>query len=280
MINKEHKDRLFSFLFGQEENKRWTLSLYNAVNETHYTNPDEIEITTIRDAVYMGMRNDVSFLLHCQMNVYEQQSTYNPNMPVRGLMYLGKLYDKYIHVHGLNIYGQKIMRLPIPRLVVFYNGKAAKEDEVLKLSDAFPRELDAVQSDVEVRVRMLNINHGRNRRLMEACRPLSEYAWFVEQIRRNKKGMGIEEAVDKAMDDMPAGFEIRTCLIGNRAEVKDMCITEYNEAETMQMFKEEGEDKLGELIGQLLSKGRISDAQKAATDKEARAALYKEFGIA
>lgn len=146
MINKEHKDRLFSFLFGQEENKSWTLSLYN--------------------------------------------------------------------------------------------GTASREDEVLRLSDAFPRELDASQSDVEVRVRMLNINHGRNRKLMEACRLLSEYTWFVEEIRRNKKGMGIEEAVDKAIDDMPVEFKIRKCLIGNRAEVKDMCITEYNEAETMQMFKE------------------------------------------
>lgn len=222
------------------------------------------------------------------MNVYGQQSTYNPNMPVRGLMYLGKLYDKYIHVHGLNLYGSRILRLPMPRLVVFYNGTASREDEVLRLSNAFPRELDASQSDVEVRVRMLNINHGRNRKLMEACRPLSEYAWFVEEIRRNKKGMGIEEAVDKAIDDMPVEFEIRKCLIGNRAEVKDMCITEYNEAETMQMFKEEGreegceegEDKLGELIEKLLAKGRISDIENAAIDKAARAALYKEFGIA
>ncbi len=113
---------------------------------------------------------------------------------------------------------------------------------------------------------MLNINYGHNRELMETCRSLSEYAWFVEEIRENRKDMGIEEAIDMAIDNMPENFEIRRFLVGNRAEVKDMCITEYNEAETMQMFKEEGEDKLGELMEQLLSRGRISDAQRAATD--------------
>lgn len=279
MINKEHKDRLFSFLFGCEANKEWTLSLYNAVNGTNYTDPEEIEITTISDAIYMGMRNDVSFLLRCYMNLYEQQSTYNPNMPVRELMYLGKLYDKYIYFHRLNIYGRKLLQLPIPRLVMFYNGEEDHGDEVLRLSDAFPKGLDVSSSDVEVRVRMLNINYGHNRELMEACKPLSEYAWFVEEIRENRKDMGIEEAIDMAIDNVPENFEIRRFLVGNRAEVKDMCMTEYNEAETMQMFKEEGEDRLGELIEQLLAKGRLSDVQRAATDKAARAELYKEFGM-
>ena len=95
-INREHKDRLFSVLFGEKGNKEWTLSLYNAVSHTDYTDPDIIEFTTMADAVYMGMKNDISFILCQVMNVYEQQSTYNPNMPVRQLMYAAKLYDKYI----------------------------------------------------------------------------------------------------------------------------------------------------------------------------------------
>ena len=106
MINTKYKDRLFSFIFGRPERKEWTLSLYNAVNDTHYTDPDSIEFTTMEDAVYMGMKNDVSFILCQVMNVYEQQSTYNPNMPVRQLMYAAKLYDKYIQQKKLNIYGK------------------------------------------------------------------------------------------------------------------------------------------------------------------------------
>ena len=77
-INRDHKDRLFSFLFGSESNKEWTLSLYNAVNNTSYTDPQAILFTTIEDAVYMGMKNDLSFILFHVMNIYEQQSTYNP----------------------------------------------------------------------------------------------------------------------------------------------------------------------------------------------------------
>lgn len=290
-INREHKDRLFRFLFGNEANREWTLELYNAVNGTEYTEPGDIRFTTIEDAVYMGMKNDLSFTLFYVMNLYEQQSTFNPNMPVRQLMYLGKLYDKYIKINRLNLYGKKIIRLPVPKLVVFYNGVEELDDRILSLNDAFEPEAAAEESDVEIRVRMLNINYGKNSRLLEACRPLAEYAWFTEEIRKNSRDMEIETAVDQAIDAMPGDYVIRPFLIGNRAEVRDMCITEYNEAETMQMFKQEGweegrregrnegEDKLGKLIALLISKGREADVQKAAVSREARIALYKEFDI-
>ena len=282
-VNRKHKDRLFSFLFGSEANREWTLSLYNAVNGTSFTDPEEIQFTTIEDAIYMGMKNDLSFILCYVMNIYEQQSTYSPNMPVRQLMYAGKLYDKYIQTNNLNIYGKKIVRLPAPKLIVFYNGAEEKEDTVLKLSDAFREEAGTVESDIDVRVRMLNINYGKNRELMEGCGPLREYAWLVEKIRENREKMDIEAAVDKAIDEMPEEFVIRKFLIGNRAEVKDMCVTEYNEAETLQMIREEGreegEDRLGKLMILLISAQRTEDAQRAAVDKEKRRTLYEEFNI-
>ncbi len=266
-LNKEHKDRLFSFLFGSETNKQWTLSLYNAINETCYTDPEEIHFTTMDDVVYMGMKNDLSFILFYVMNIYEQQSTFNPNMPIRQLMYAGKLYDKYIHMNQLNIYGKKKVRLPIPKLVVFYNGIEEKEETILKLSDLFDKsgEGRSAEPDIEVRVRMIDINYGRDKRLMEACRPLAEYAWLIWQIREKERSMDdIESAVDAALDDMPGDFLIRSFLIGNRAEVKDMCITEYNEAQTMQMLKEEGreEGRLGLLL-EMVSAGDMS-IKKAA----------------
>ena len=244
MINQKHKDRLFSFIFGREENKAWTLSLYNAVNGTDYEDPQEIEITTIEDILYMSMKNDLSFLLDCFVNLYEQQSTFNPNMPVRMLMYLGKLYDKHIHKNHLKIYGKAVVQLPVPKFVVFYNGKEEKEEEILlKLSDAFPEGLREGVSDVEVTVRMLNINFGKNRTLMEKCRPLTEYSWLVDTVRRFAKTMAIETAVDAAIEQMPDDFEIRVFLISNKAEVRDMCLTEYNEEETLQMIREEALDE-------------------------------------
>ena len=155
-------------------------------------------------------------------------------------MYAARFYDKYIHEHKLNIYGTELIMLPVPRLVVFYNGTDEMDDTVLELKDAFQ---PAVESDISVRVRMININYGKNRELLDACRPLSEYAWLIDRIREYKNDMGIEGAVDRALNEMPQEYEIRSFLMGNRAEVKNMCITEYNEAETMRMFEAEGRKK-------------------------------------
>jgi hypothetical protein len=142
-----------------------------------------------------------------------------------------------------NLYGKRQIKLPVPKLVTFYNGNDDIPDKILKLSDSFSK--NAELSDVEVNVRLININLGNNKELLESCRPLKEYSWFVDGVR-NKKVQGkltLEEAVDRTIDEMPEDFHIREFLIGNRAEVKSMCLTEYNEAETMQMFKEEGREE-------------------------------------
>ena len=96
LINREYKDRLFSFLFGDNSRKEWTLSLYNAINGSNYSDPDELEINTLEEVLFMGMKNDVSFIIGGHINLYAHQSSYNPNMPVRELIYLGHLYSKYI----------------------------------------------------------------------------------------------------------------------------------------------------------------------------------------
>ena len=91
-VNREYKDRLFRMIFGAEENKHYLLSLYNAINHTSYTKKEDIEITTLEDVIYVKMKNDVSFLLDSQLSLYEHQSSYNPNMPLRGMMYFSHLY--------------------------------------------------------------------------------------------------------------------------------------------------------------------------------------------
>ena len=267
MINTKYKDRLFSFIFGRPERKEWTLSLYNAVNGSSHTDPEEIEIVTMEDILYMGMKNDMSFLITDTANMYEQQSTYNPNMPVRKLMYAARLYDRYIHVNRLNIYSTKQIRLPVPKLVTFYNGMEEREDDILELKDAFLTEDGKpaeTESDIQVRVRMININYGKNKELMGACRPLSEYAWFIAEIRRNNQGMDIETAVDSALEAMPEEFGLKKFLVANKAEVKQMCITEYHEAETMEQFREEGREegeilRLIKMVYKKMLKGRTNE---------------------
>ena len=264
--NVQYKDRLFNFLFGSEENKEWTLSLYNAVNGSHYTDPSMIKITTIREVMYLGMHNDVSFLISNEMNLYEQQSTYNPNMPVRLLQYAGNLYERYFKENSLNKYGGRLLQLPVPKLVVFYNGKKEQPDEmILKLSDSFREGSDA---DIEVKVRMLNVNVGRNTLLLDACKPLGEYSWLVDEIRRNNTTNdedGMSSAVDRAISDMPDSFVIKSFLELHRTEVKGMLLTEYNEAEAMELFREEGraEGVIDTLIS-LVQKGLLSIKDAAA----------------
>lgn len=243
IVNKEHKDRLFTLLFGRNENRAWTLELYNAINGSNYDRLEDIEITTMEDVLYMGMKNDVSYILNEFMNVYEQQSTYNPNMPLRQLMYVGRLYGKYVRRHKLNIYGDSVVKVPIPKLVVFYNGtdKDLENETTQYLSDAFDSSESKNEADISVRVKMLNINYGHNEKLLASCKPLAEYSWFINEIRKNQKEQGceIEAAVDKAIDEMPRGYNIKTFLLAHRAEVKMSCLTEYNEAETMELLKEE-----------------------------------------
>ncbi|MBO4375369.1 MAG: hypothetical protein J5829_09715 [Lachnospiraceae bacterium] len=308
--NREYKSRLFGFIFGREENREWTLALYNAINGSAHDNPADITINTLEDVVYLGMKNDLSLLVsdrvsfYRTMELYEQQSTYNPNMPIREFMYAGKLYDKYIYTSKLHRYGSKLMPLPIPKLVVLYNGEDKREDQtILRLSDAFREEirrnivsekadltedqirtvteerLEKADPDIEVKVRMININYGHNRALLDACGPLREYSWFVDRVRENNKPdqtgerMSIETAIDKALDEMPEEFVIKQFLMANRAEVKDMCLTEYNEAEVMEMFKEEGREE--ERANTEREKARADEAENRADDLAAELAKYK-----
>ncbi len=107
----------------------------------------------------------------------------------------------------------------------------------MSLSDAF----GGGENDIEVKVRMLNINYGKNRELMEACKPLNEYAWLVDRIRAyNETDQDIEIAVDKALDEMPDDFVIKEFLLAHRAEVKGMFLTEHNEEKTLQQERQEG----------------------------------------
>ena len=235
-VNREYKDRVFKFIFGNPDNKEWTLALYNAVNGSSYSNPDDIQFNTIDDAVYMSMKNDVSFIILNEMNLWEHQSSFNPNMPMRFLTYGTQLYEKYTVTSGYYKFSRKLQSLPKPNCICFYNGtKEQPEQQVLKLSDAFGGE-----GDIEVKVKMLNINYGKNRKVMEACQPLSEYAWLVDRVRKHQRELqNLEVAVDVAISEMPESFVIRQLLELHRAGVKKMFLTEYDEEKMKEQERKE-----------------------------------------
>ena len=250
--NKEYKDRLFKFIFGNPENREWTLELYNAVNGSSYDNPEDIVYNTIEDVIYMHMKNDISFLIRNEMNLYEQQSTYCPNMPLRFLIYLVKLYEAYIQKNNLNIYSTVLQYIPRPRCVCFYNGLDEKSDKsILKLSGMYYKDANKIDNEtgtiVELEVEMININYGHNKKLLKRCEPLYEYSFFVDRIRfhinelkEEDKNYTLEDAIDRAIKDLPKDFKILEFIMKNREEVKAMCLFEYDEERHMRQEREEG----------------------------------------
>ncbi len=256
-IRRNRKDRLFIYIFGNPNHKKWLLSIYNAIRGSDYTNPDDIEITTIKNVIYMGMKNDVSFLLTDIMNFFEHQSTFNPNIALRMFIYAGMVYSKYIekNKNTINLYSSRTQHVPVPKCYCFYNGKKEIDDKVIiKLTDCFD---NVIESDIEVSVTMYNINAGHNQELMDKCRPLYEYSWFEAQIRRYMDDMNYEpkDAVDTALDDMPDDYEIKPFLMANKAEVERMCLTQFNEVAYRECerneIREEFQEKIDSLNNQI-----------------------------
>lgn len=238
--NRQYRDRLFRLLFGRIEMKANIVSLYNALECTNYTVETELEITTLEDAIYIKMKNDVSLLIDSNLALWEQQSSYNPNMPLRGLMYFGNLYDSYIDKNSLNIYGESLVKIPTPQYVVFYNGdKDIEAVRKLRLSDSFINPDSSC--DFEWTATMYNLNKGKNEDLLSKCKPLADYMTLVNYIKENQaKGLPVEEAIDNAVVRCISENVMADFLKNHRAEVIDVCITEYNEKTFVEGIREEG----------------------------------------
>ena len=262
-VNTEYKDRLFNFIFGREENREWTLSLYNAINGSDHTDASLIEFNTLGEVLYMGMRNDTSFILSNRMSVYEHQSSYNPNMPLRGLFYFSKQYEKYVKLNRLNLHRTVLQKIPAPRYIVFYNGDRSLPDRMeLKLSDAFINPVD--DAALELRTVMLNINYGQNKRIMKLCTPLNDYSRFIYYVKMNQsKGLSMQDAVEAAVDAAIEENLLDGYFEAHRAEVTGMILTEYNEEEVHKGWFQDG---LERGLEQGLEKGlqKAVDGMRAA----------------
>ena len=237
-LNRKYKDRLFRFIFNDKEN---LLQLYNAINGSHYSNPDDLVITTIDDVVYMGMKNDLSFMIDDIMNLYEHQSTYSPNLPLRGLFYFSAMYRNYIEPMKQKLYTDSPLRIPFPVYLVFYNGSMEEpERKEILLSDLFIQNGKGLQPALECTALLLNINFGHNQELMEKCRILKEYALFIHTIRSKISiGLPFQEAVETAVEDCISKNILSEILRKNKAEVIDMILTEYDENEFREFLKED-----------------------------------------
>ena len=248
-LNRKYKDRLFRFIFSDKGN---LLQLYNAINDSHYNNPDDLVITTIDDVVYMGMKNDLSFIIDDIMSLYEHQSTHSPNLPLRGLFYFSAMYRNYIEPMKQKLYTDSPLRIHFPVYLVFYNGSMEEpERKEIPLSDLFIQNGKGLQPALECTALLLNINVGHNQELMEKCRILKEYAQFIHTIRSKiSVGLPFQEAVETAVEDCISQNILSEILRKNKAEVIDMILTEYDENEFREFLKEDSWKKGHEAGGQ------------------------------
>ena len=259
--NREYKDRVFRMLLKEP---KVALEVYNAMNGTSYDNPDELIITTLENAVYLGMKNDVSFILGTQLVLYEHQSTPNPNMPLRNLAYVACVYMAY--VFGDNLYGRKLIKIPEPRFVVFYNGTdKMPEQSVLRLSDAY--ENYSENPDLELKVTMLNINSDHNFELLKNCHVLWEYSQYVTRVRKYATMMSLNDAVNLAITECIQEGILTEFLSHNRAEVLKVSIFEYDKEKEEKLIRK-AEFDYGKAMGLadgvislLEEKGRLSEDQ-------------------
>ena len=271
--NRLYKDRLFHMLFSD---KAALLSLYNALNGTDYDNPDDLTITTLENAIYMGMHNDVSCILFSEINLYEQQASLCPNIAFRSLLYIADT------LRGLtvdnDIYSSTIIPLPTPHFVTFYNGvDPMKEDEmVLNLSDAY--EVPTDQPELELTVRVLNINPGYNEVLLESCAILKQYMQFVTKVREcidiltaktsdtplpymDRLRVAISEAVDYCITQGILGDFLKK----HRSEVIAVTLYEYSEEEHRRI-QERDKTALKEQLAEAQSSLKQSESKLAETE--------------
>ncbi len=222
---RNYKDTVFRMLFSDRKN---LLSLYNAVSDSHYDDPEMLEIVTLKNAIYMGMKNDLAFIIGTDLFLYEHQSTYNPNMPLRDLFYISREYQKLVDHKSL--YSSKLLRIPAPQFIVFYNGTEKKNDHWINhLSEAF--ENLSGEAKLELEVLTININEGHNEELMEQCRTLREYAQYVNCVRKYAKKLELNEAVKLAVDECIRNDILSEFLHANKSEVISMSIFEYDKEE-------------------------------------------------
>lgn len=263
-VTRNHKDALFQLAY--KDNPKEALNLYNAMNGSNYTDASKLELVFLDRGFILGMENDESFIFDQTLNVFEQQSTINPNMPLRGLFYFADLYRKIIHPHS-KLYGSTLVKIPTPKYVVLYNGvRKMKEDcKLLKLSDAFKKKDETGRYEWTATV--LNINPGHNDKLLENCKLLKDYTTFVVRVRDYiHSGILKKDAVKQAVDECISQGIFTDVLQRYKKEVLEMSYLEFDEEEFSEMLREEGREE--ERKNTLREKERADAAESRADAAE------------
>ena len=267
-VRRNVKDSLFRYLFANEKKKENTLSLYNALNNTSYSDPDELTLITIEDAVYVKWKNDLAFIVKNELNIYEHQSTINGNMPIRCLLYLSMIVQKYVNEQ--NIYGTKTVKLPNPNFVILYNGSGNTDDYVeQRLSDSY--ENGSGKNNADLLVKMYNINKGRNRQIVSRSPQLKDYSSLVSDTREYSVTHQTEEAFEMALNNLPSDSKVRKMIEEDMENVIANFLNELQDEKYIEIMlrerrKEAREEGLAEGKAKGLAEGKAQERKRIIED--------------
>ena len=246
--------------------------------------------STIDGGFELSIQNDASFIFDNVLSIYEHQSTYCPNMPLRSLVYFATLIQK--KYMNRDIFSRRLVTLPTPKFIVFYNGVETQPDyQEMRLSDCFIKKDKEEKSMLELVCRVYNINKGKNKELLEHCKWLSDYMVFVDKVREyhnDREDDKLEEDISKAIDYCISNGYLEEFFTSRRSEVLEVTKVDYTFERRMKLNYDEGKDdgiKLGEKqmlldkIAVKLSKGKsISQiADELEESEDAIMELAKEI---
>jgi hypothetical protein len=265
-VNTGYKNSVFSLLFSDPDVLR---ELYSALEGVPLDKEVPITINTLSDVLYMERYNDISFTIGNKLVVLiEHQSTVNLNMPLRILLYIARVYEKIIERKSL--YRETLLKIPRPEFIVLYNGlKPYPDQSTLKLSDAFENieGLKDLPPELELTVKVYNINKGHNEDLVKKCAALSGYSTFVDKIRENRTTMPLEDAMKAAIEYCIEHNVLSNFLLERSSEVINMLLTEWNWTDAKEVWQQEArtEGRMEERreILDLLEQGYTADQIKA-----------------
>jgi predicted transposase/invertase (TIGR01784 family) len=277
-LNKQYKNSVFTELFGSKEK---ILELYSAIKGESYPADIEIEINTLQDVLFLDRINDISFIIGGRAVVLmEHQSTVNENMPLRFLLYAARLYEKISD--NRDIYRKKLIKIPAPEFIVLYNGAEDFPDrQTLRLSEAFKEREAGSETELELTVKVFNINKSHNEEIVQRSRTLQGYIFFVDRIRENQKsGLALEDAATEAIKHCVNNGMLDEFLKTNSSEVLNMLCTEFNMDIALEVSKEEGREQGLELgREQGLENGRIIIAKNLLMDGDSVERVCKVTGL-
>ena len=286
--NREYKSDVISMMLQIPE---YALDVYNAMNKSGYTDPDMIQIMRLENGISLSIRNDASFFISNHLNLYEHQSTYSPNAPLRFLIYLTNLLKTTIRKRDL--YSRKRVQIATPHFAVFYNGTEKRpEREVLKLSDAFINRTDT--PEIELTVTVYNINPHNNTQLLTKSKVLSGYMIFVNRVRENLEHQNkiaqnaseydetayeedLESAINEAIDYCIEHDIMETFFRENRSEVTKSMVLDYTWERREELIRaEEYEDGKREGYAAGISQGRAEGEKRGRAEGEKRGRIEGE----